>query len=144
MAKLLLHGFLLLVLPFTNWVLAFHPYNLSDSSIFDSYESSFAATTNPLMVGLTLIHGADATQAGTIFFFPTLLLQLRFVDVKSKRVVSDLPLLFVALHNNCLWILDFFVQIYSISITCTTLYLLPFLYELPFLILCAAVGIISY
>lgn len=69
MPKLLLLGFLL-TLPFTKWVHAFHPYNLSDSSLFDSYDTSFAATLNPLMVGLTLIHGADAKQAGTLFIRP--------------------------------------------------------------------------
>lgn len=53
----------LLSLPFTKWVHAFLPYNLSDSSLFDSYETSFAATLKPLMVPLTLIHGADAKQA---------------------------------------------------------------------------------
>lgn len=88
----------LLSLPFTKWVHAFLPYNLSDSSLFDSYETSFAATLKPLMVPLTLIHGADAKQAGplfTTFFFAAslnlpshftfLLTHLRFVDVKCKR-----------------------------------------------------------
>ncbi|KAG6590521.1 Pectin acetylesterase 10, partial [Cucurbita argyrosperma subsp. sororia] len=62
MSKPLLLLFLL-ALPFTKWVRALNPYNLSDSSLFDSYETSFAATLTPLMVGLTLIHGADTKQA---------------------------------------------------------------------------------
>ncbi|KAG7024056.1 Pectin acetylesterase 12 [Cucurbita argyrosperma subsp. argyrosperma] len=53
----------LLALSFTKWVHALNPYNLSDSSLFDSYETSFAATLTPLMVGLTLIQGADTKQA---------------------------------------------------------------------------------
>ncbi|XP_023521075.1 pectin acetylesterase 10-like [Cucurbita pepo subsp. pepo] len=62
MSKPLLLLFLL-ALPFTKWVRALNPYNLSDSSLFDSYETSFAATLTPLMVGLTLIQGADTKQA---------------------------------------------------------------------------------
>lgn len=82
MAKLLLLGFLLQLAIFTLPIHAFHPYNLSDSSIFDSYETSLAATANPpLLVGLTLIHGADAKQAGLLFiFFITFIFY--FFDVK--------------------------------------------------------------
>lgn len=68
MSKPLLLLFLL-ALPFTKWVRALNPYNLSDSSLFDSYETSFAATLTPLMVGLTLIQGADTKQAGPLFYF---------------------------------------------------------------------------
>ncbi|KAA0050975.1 pectin acetylesterase 10 [Cucumis melo var. makuwa] len=62
MSKLLLLLFLI-PLALTKWVHASHLYNLSDSSLFDSYQTSFAATLNPLIVPLTLIRGADAKQA---------------------------------------------------------------------------------
>ena len=69
MAKLLLLGFLL-SMAFTKWVHAFYPFNLSDSSLFDSYEASFAVTATPLMVPLTLIYGADAKRAGPLLISP--------------------------------------------------------------------------
>lgn len=72
--KILWFGIAVLVV-FSKWVEGFEGsdvfyHNETMMSLMEGYGVSKAGY-NPLMVGLTLIHGASAKGAGTIFFFPS-------------------------------------------------------------------------
>lgn len=50
-----------------SWVHGLDDLNVTEVSFSDSYGVSSATTTTPILVGLTLIQGADAKGAGTLF-----------------------------------------------------------------------------